>query len=389
MNLETYDLVIIGGGPAGSAAAIYLARYGFKVCLFEKKAFPREILCGEFLSKEVIEIIKELNLFDKFLSLKPNPIDKFCLINEAGSELKTDLNFKAYGLKRSSFDFLLLTAASDSGVAIFKEFGVSQIKKDGETFYVSAKNADNEIVNIQSDIVIAAYGKQNILDKVLKRDFVRYKSPFNGIKFHIPKSMLVNLAPNVISMFVAEGIYCGLNEVNENAVNVCFIENRSKLVRSSRQNLIEFIMANRNLKQIFSNGSLEQINNLPAYGTGNIYFGRKSLVENSIFMIGDAAGVIAPLAGDGIGMALQSAKIVSKILLRKKLEKFSLYQAEKLYVKEWRYLFTRRIRTASAIQKIILNKNLGSIGIKIAKTFPGTLPKIVEMTRGSNNLIQV
>ncbi len=385
MNFQNYDITIIGGGPAGSAAAIYLAKYGFKVCLFEKKEFPREILCGEFLSKEVIEIIKELNLFEKFLSLNPNPISKFNLITGNGNELISDLNFAAYGLKRSVFDLFLLTAAEENGINIFQPSVVFQIKKEGEKYFVSAKNDDNSIINVQSDSVIAAYGKQNILDKILQRNFIRQKSFFNGIKFHIPKSVLYNPSSHQISIFVSDGIYCGLNEVNDDTINLCFLENRFQLKKSSRQNLIEFISSNKKLKEVFPGNSLEQINSLPAYGTGNIYFGRKNLVEDGVFMIGDAAGVIAPLAGDGIGIALQSAKLLSHILLKKREEKLSMSQTEQLYERGWQNLFAKRIRMASVIQKIILQKNLRILGISFVKTFPRTLPKLIEMTRGSNN----
>ncbi len=389
MNYENYNITIIGGGPAGSVAAIYLAKYGFKVCLFEKKVFPREILCGEFLSKEVIEIIKELNLFEIFLSLNPNPISKFNLITGNGNELISDLNFAAYGLKRSVFDLFLLTAAEENGVNIFQPSAVFQIKKEGEKYFVSAKNNDNSIINVQSDSVIAAYGKQNILDKILQRNFIRQKSFFNGIKFHIPKSALNNLSSNQISIFVSDGIYCGLNEVNDDTINLCFLENRFQLKKSSRQNLFEFISANKKFKEILPGNSLEQINSFPAYGTGNIYFGRKNLVENGVFMIGDAAGVIAPLAGDGIGIALQSAKLLSHILLKKREEKLSMSQTEQLYERGWQNLFAKRIRMASVIQKIILQKNLRILSISFVKTFPWILPKIIEMTRGSNNLFQV
>ncbi|MHB9014339.1 MAG: NAD(P)/FAD-dependent oxidoreductase, partial [Ignavibacteriaceae bacterium] len=80
-------------------------------------------------------------------------------------------------------------------------------------------------------------------------------------------------------------------------------------------------------------------------------------------MIGDAAGVIAPLAGDGIGIALQSAKLLSHILLKKREEKLSMSQTEQLYERGWQNLFAKRIRMASVIQKIILQKNLRTLGI--------------------------
>jgi flavin-dependent dehydrogenase len=77
MKAIEYDIAIIGGGPAGSAAGLYLSSAGFNTCLIERKKFPREVLCGEFLSGEVSLLLKELNLFEKFLSLNPVKISRF------------------------------------------------------------------------------------------------------------------------------------------------------------------------------------------------------------------------------------------------------------------------------------------------------------------------
>jgi len=384
MKIENFDIVIIGGGPAGSTAAIYLARYGFKVCLIEKKKFPREILCGEFLSKEVTAIIDELNLLEKFLSLNPNPINKLVLINDNYGVLTSCFNFTAFGLKRSVFDNFLLNAASQTGVIIYQPYEVYAIKRGGGKFVVEAKNKNNSFIKIQSDFVIAAYGKQNILDKTLHRKFINKKSFLNGIKFHLPKSALINIPLNEIRIYISNGIYCGLNEVDKDTINICFLEDHHQLKKSPRQTLTDFISANKELKKIFPDNYHELINSLSIYGTGKIYFGRRNLVEDGIFMIGDAAGVIAPLAGDGIGIAMQSAKILSGILVNAKRKGLSLLDVEQRYKREWQKLFTKRIVIASTIQKIILQKKLRNAGICFVKTFPRTLSWIVETTRDNN-----
>ena len=381
MSLESYDAAIIGGGPAGATAAIYLAEYGFKVCLFEKKIFPRETLCGEFLSKEVIEIIKELNLFDKFISLRPNPIDSFRFINDNGKELSSNFNFTAYGLRRSAFDALILGAARERGVKVFQPYEISEIEKCDVDYKVSAQNQNDMSIDLQCKFVIAAYGKQNILDKTLNRSFAGQKSFLNGVKYHFTKSGLKNILPNEIRIYVSNGIYCGVNEVDDETITLAFLENRMTLKKSSRQNLIEFISRIESFKNIFVGNSFEQINELPAYGSGNIYFGKRNLVENGVFMIGDAAGVIAPLAGDGIGMALQSAKLIASILVKSRKERLSDEETEDLYRNSWKGLFTKRLFSASLIQKILLQSGFRNSAINLVKLFPSLLPKLIKITR--------
>ncbi|MCK9212103.1 MAG: FAD-dependent oxidoreductase [Ignavibacteriaceae bacterium] len=381
MSLENYDVAIIGGGPAGATAAIYLAEYGFKVCLFEKKNFPRETLCGEFLSKEVIEIIKELNLFDKFNSLHPNPINSFRFINGNGKELSANFKFTAYGLRRSAFDNLLLDAARERGVKVFQPYEISKIEKCDVDYKVSAQNQNGLSIDLQCKFVVAAYGKQNILDKTLNRSFAGQKSFLNGVKFHFPKTGLKNILPNEIRIYVSNGIYCGVNEVDNGTVTLAFLENRMTLKKSSRQNIIEFISMNESFKNIFVGNSFEQINELPAYGSGNIYFGEKNLVKNGIFMIGDAAGVIAPLAGDGIGMALQSAKLIASILVKSRKENLSAEETERFYKNSWRKLFKKRLILASFIQKILLQSKFRNMAVYVVKMFPSVLQKLIKVTR--------
>jgi len=381
MSLENYDAAIIGGGPAGATAAIYLAEYGFKVCLFEKKNYPRETLCGEFLSKEVIEIIEELNLFDKFISLHPNPINSFRFINDNGKELSANFNFTAYGLRRSAFDNLLLDEARERGVKVFQPYEISEIEKSDADYKVSAQNQNSLSIDLRSKYVIAAYGKQNILDKTLNRNFAGQKSFLNGVKFHFPRSGLKNILPNEIRIYVSKGIYCGVNEVDNETVTLAFIENRMTLKKSSRQNLIEFISRNESFKNIFVGNSFEQINELPAYGSGNIYFGKRNLVENGVFMIGDAAGVIAPLAGDGIGMALQSARLITSVLSKSRKESLSAEETERLYKNGWKRYFAKRLFSAALIQKILLQSSFRNSAITLVKLFPSLLPKLIKITR--------
>jgi flavin-dependent dehydrogenase len=123
-------------------------------------------------------------------------------------------------------------------------------------------------------------------------------------------------------------------------------------------------------------GSLEK---LPVYGTGNIYFGKRDIVKEGIFYIGDAAGVIAPLVGEGIGMAVQSARLVSNILFKNKLNK---ERAGTEYRKEWSRMFLRRISIAGIIQKSVLNNSLRNPGVNIISHFPGVISAVIKYTRG-------
>src|SRR5271169_4068725 len=128
MELQ-YDIAIIGGGPAGSTAALYLSRKGFRTCVVEKQVFPRETLCGEFLSGEAVRIINELELTSQFQSLYPNRISTFRFCPEGARSFSANLTFTAYGLKRGAFDSMLLNQAHLSGATIYQPMVVERIDK--------------------------------------------------------------------------------------------------------------------------------------------------------------------------------------------------------------------------------------------------------------------
>ncbi len=379
--MDKYDIAIVGGGPAGSTAALYLYNLGFNVCLIEKKKFPRETLCGEFLSREVIDTLKNFNLFEGFLKLNPNPITKFKFYNDNNSFIETKLKFPAYGIKRGIFDNFLLDAVKEKGITVFQPFEVKEITRGKEFITLIVDNGQSS-QEIFCDKIIAAYGKQNILDKKLNRDFTNHKSFLNGVKFHVDESLFNVLDKNAIQIFAANGIYCGINSVGGNKTTVCFLENRQMTQNNPKDQIKTLTEGNKNFKKLFGENIISIITDLPIYGTGNIFLGKRELVKNGIYFIGDSSAVIAPLAGDGIGMAMQSAKLISKIFEKQKTDELDDRQTEQYYIQEWKKLFKRRIFIAKSIQNIIMNNYYRKIGYSIIKIFPGLLENIISATRG-------
>ena len=375
------DILIIGGGPAGSTTALYLSELGLNITLIEKKIFPREVLCGEFLSKEVTDILKELNIFNDFLSLNPNKLNSFRAVDESGIELNSNLNFDAYALKRSVFDLFLLNKARDKNVKVMQPAEViSTITSNCEFISVIEENNGNKL-QIKSKLVIAAYGKQNILDKKFDRDFVNKKSNLNGVKFHLPTNLLDKQFEDEIRIYTDEELYCGMNQVSDTEMTVCFLENRKQSKIPSRERLIEVIKSNNHFKKVFSEDAIDYIKTTNIYGTGNIYFGKREVVENGIIMVGDAARVISPLAGDGIGMAMESAKLLYSV--------FSKYNPDNIdkiysdYVTQYEKIFSKRLKTAKIIQGIILNRKSRRLGFGLVKNYPSLLPYLIKFTRNS------
>jgi flavin-dependent dehydrogenase len=371
-----YDVIIIGGGPAGSVAGINLARAGLNTAIIERKLFPRETLCGEFLSVEVTEHLKELELFEKFISLNPNKISSFEFITSNNKRFNTLLPFTGYSLKRSIFDSFLLNEAEKAGAKIFQPASLQTVKREKKTF-LSVIKTETGSESFTSRFVIGAYGKSNILDKKLNRIFPEYQSGYNGIKFHLRKSQIPNIDDTCINIFSGNGIYCGINTVSRDEVTVCFLEKKNKSDESPKEHFKKFFNDNKNFAALFGDVTGPDINEQQIYGAGNIYFGKKELTRDGIIMIGDAARVIAPLAGDGIGMAFQSAKIASKIIAQYFNEKKG-NMIEENYNRDWNKQFYRRIKSAGIIQNLMLKGYIEKIPVSVTRVL---IPLSIKATR--------
>ena len=382
MNKSETEILIIGGGPAGSTAALYLSQLDFDITLIEKKVFPREVLCGEFLSKEVTDILKELNLFNEFITLNPNKLNSFSAVDNSGATLKSKLDFDGYAIKRSIFDSFLLEKAKQNNVNVIQPAEVISHIQTEAGFISIVETGFGEILEIESRLVIGAYGKQNVLDKKLDRKFVNNRSDLNGVKFHLPINLLKDHFKNEINIFIDDGIYCGINQVSNSEITICFLENRKKTKIPSRERLIELINSSKYLKNIFTDDAISFLKSANVYGTGNIYFGKKDLVENGMIMIGDSARVIAPLAGDGIGMAMESAKLLCEII-KKHSNNLNISGIQTDYQKKYNQIFLKRLTAAKIIQKILLNKFLQINGFRLVNHFPFLLPYLIKYTRNS------
>lgn len=339
------------------------------------------MLCGEFFSREIVDSLTDLGLFSEFLRLAPNTIDALHVHTERGQSIAAPLGFTAYGMKRGTFDHFLLAGAAKTGVTVIQPGDVQEVTgTDG--LYTLRYTDGSGRRELSAGRVIAAYGKQNILDKRLRRNFVDARSHMNGIKFHIDRALCPGIDARAIHLFTGSHLYCGVNAVDDRKVTVCFLEKRSAGDDSPRRQLKRLAAGNTSFRECFTDAFDAYCETVPVYGTGNIFFGEKESVLNGIFMVGDAAGVIAPLTGDGMGMAFQGARLVADVFDAERSGSLDARAAESLYRRQWNVLFRRRLRVARQLQTMLLSPPLRAIGLTAVNAVPSLLPAFVSLTRG-------
>ncbi|RZM24521.1 MAG: FAD-dependent oxidoreductase, partial [Pedobacter sp.] len=189
-------------------------------------------------------------------------------------------------------------------------------------------------------------------------------------------------ADDLVSLHHFEGGYCGISKVEDGLINVCYLVNYSsfKKYRSIIAHQQAVLYQNPHLKTIFETCVMHSEQPL---SIGQISFQSKEKVKDHILMIGDTAGLIHPLCGNGMSMAIHSAKLAAE-LLTDHLKKGMLQrdEIELLYQKRWKETFSRRILTGRLISGMLENEKTSSLLLNGLATFPTLLKPLIRLTHG-------
>ncbi len=366
-----FDVIIIGGGLAGLCNAIHLSKFDKKVLLVEKNEYPKHKVCGEYVSNEVLPYLGflEINPFD-FGAVK---IKNFQLSTTTNKLISAKLPLGGFGISRYQLDLILSKKARENSVVIIQD-SVINVNFSKNIFQVETK----ENKTFTSKITIGAFGKRSLLDIKMKRDFIIKKAPYLGVKIHVKG----NFKEDLVALHNFKGGYCGVSKVENNAINLCYITSFSSFKKY--KNIDDFqeqvVFKNQYLKNIFKN--TEAIFKKPLT-IGQVSFKTKNPVENHIIMCGDSAGMIHPLCGNGMSMAIQSAQIASKLILNYldgTIE--SRKELEKQYIREWNKRFSFRLKIGHFIAMLFRNDKIAAVLLQVLKKLPFLLPIIIKLTHG-------
>ncbi|MUP45704.1 NAD(P)/FAD-dependent oxidoreductase [Gramella sp. BOM4] len=370
--MKNSQVIIIGGGLAGLTAAIHLSRLDIQVILFEKEKYPHHKVCGEYLSKEVIPYLEFLGI--EISSLKPATIDRLHFSTKEGKITSHELEMGGLGISRNTLDHYLFQQAKTANCEIIQD-AVLNVNFQDDRFEVETASSGKFI----ADFVLGAFGKRSTLDKSLTREFISNKSGWLGIKAHYKNAAYPK---DLVSLHNFNGGYCGLSATETGAINVCYLASYDSFKKYKDPEIFknEVLMKNPKLAEFFSNSEMLFENEL---SIAQVNFDKKEQVHQHILMLGDAAGLIHPLCGNGMAMAIHSGKIASEILLEYFQKKQTdRREVENEYQNEWNRQFKHRMRTGRILQKILLNEGLAELSQNIISKFPILMPQIIKRTHG-------
>jgi flavin-dependent dehydrogenase len=363
-------VTIIGGGLAGLIAAIEFAHAGIACLLVERKNYPFHRVCGEYISNEVVPYLRSRDLFPEFFN--PPAINIFQLSTIDGESKFMPLDLGGFGISRFTYDNLLFERARSLGVEFRLNTEVTTLEfRDGK-FRIGTESDQWD-----ADVVVGSFGKRSRVDRALQRSFLRRRSPYVGVKYHIRSTH----PDELISLHNFPGGYCGISNVEEKKSTLCYLTHVSNVKRY--RNIAEMernvIMQNPLLKVIFNESEFlfekpEVIN--------EVSFETKSPVVDHVMMAGDAAGMIAPLCGNGMAMAIQSARMLSSEAIPFIRGETSREQMEDRYRTRWRDEFSSRLWRGRQIQKLFGRELTSRFAVSLVMGIPPLARSIIRNTHG-------
>jgi len=369
LSQSIFDLIVIGGGPAGASAAITAAREGARVLLLERGSFPRHKVCGEFVSAE------SLDLLGGFLGARHAPLLASAIrIPQArlffdGSPLQTPIDPPAASIARLDLDAALWELAGEYGVETRQQTTVQEISGTGP-FRISASSGE-----FSSLAVINATGRWSNLGSK-RDDNARPQPKWLGIKMYFAET-----SPKASAdLYFFNGGYCGVQPVafrnpgfDHGQVNVCAMVSTN--VAST-------------LPQVFAQhpalseraGRWRSLSNLVS--TFPLFFRDPRPVRDNVLQVGDSAGFVDPFVGDGISLALRSGSLAGESLIPFFRGETSLAHATRQYCRVYEQRFAPVFRTSSKIRRMLrLPRPVRRTVLFMLQNAPGITRYLVSKTR--------
>lgn len=364
-------IIIIGGGLAGLVSSLQLANTGAQITLIERKHYPFHRVCGEYISNEVKPFLKQLGV--DLEVLQPAAINRFLLSSPTGKSLTVPLGLGGFGISRFTFDAYLYRLAQARGVEFILNTSVTNVTFSENQFAVQLSDSRQ----LTADLVIGAYGKRANLDRQLNRSFFQQRSPYVGVKYHIR----TDFPQDLIALHNFKDGYAGLSAIENNRYCFCYLTTRRNLKKHGTIPQMEqaVLQQNPHIMRTFQNS--EFLYDQPEV-INEISFAPKSCLENHVLMCGDAAGLITPLCGNGMAMAIQGAKIVSEQVKLYLQGHYSRPQLEQAYVRSWQKQFNNRLQVGRLIQGLFGQPLLSEVTVSLLKTMPAAIHFLIKKTHG-------
>jgi len=357
---EIYDLIVIGGGPAGSAAAITAARSGAHVLLLERGRFPRHKVCGEFVSAESLELLSSLLDPSHFSILREAVLISQTRIFVDGHIVCSSIGSPAASIARFDLDLALWNSAQKAGVETKQQITVQAVNGSGpfQVFTSTGQFAARAIVN--------ASGRWSNLTAGISEKF---SDKWLGMKGHFTEK---SPHPSV-DLYFFDGGYCGVQPLSDHSINAC------AMVRAGVGNTLPDVFKQH--PELLARSRAWESTSEPVF-TSPLIFRTPQPVRDGMLMAGDAAAFVDPFVGDGISLALRSGSLAGESLTPFFQRKTSMESVIENYQRTYEQRFSSVFKTSSKIRGALrLPRPLRKPLVFMLQNAPGITRYLVAKTR--------
>jgi flavin-dependent dehydrogenase len=351
--VRRFDVAIVGAGPAGSSAAIFLARKGYSVVLLDKSVFPRAKLCGDFLNPVNWEIFERLGIQNALLSVEHEKVQKFRL-SASSVEAMISLSGRSgkcafgLGLQRALFDDLLLKLAEGEGVAVGQGCRLKHLSRERSGWSLTWEDFSAE-EGVHSTLLIGADGRNSWVAHQLGLAGPAERSGrFVAFQLHLRGCRGIN---GEVQIHLFPGGYAGLVGLGGGMANLCFTVEKEKV---RERPTIDALFERCLYKNLYLRAALEDSDVVgDARSVYPVYFSPRRCYGDGFLLAGDASRVTEPVTGEGVYFALRSGELAAQAVdAAFKKENFSALQLSS-YDFACRKALSRRQRINGLIRAVI------------------------------------
>jgi geranylgeranyl reductase family protein len=376
------DIVVVGGGPAGSAAAILLAERGWSVTLVDKAAFPRPKICGEYLSPEAARVLDRLGVLKAVDAAGAQPLHGMRIVAPDGTVLDgaypTGGRWRGYrdhalAIRREVFDRILLERARALPVDVRERHRVTGLIVEGGCVRgVKAEDADGAPVDLRSRLVVGADGRASVVAHAL--GLVR-PHPLRRLALIRHVSGVEGLGDRG-EIYVDPPDYSILNPVAPGIVNVSLVVPLAH-AKPYRARLETFMDARlRQLRHVPARLAGMKAEG-PVMAMGPLAYRVAEPRVGGVLLAGDAAGFYDPFTGEGLYTALRSAELLAEAAHPALVTGDVSAAALAPYARARRAAFVDKARVTRALQLIIAHRRLANTAARFLQRRPALLATLM------------
>jgi geranylgeranyl reductase family protein len=366
--MDTFDVAIVGGGPAGSSCAAFCARAGLRTLVLEREKFPREKVCGDCLNPSCWPVLERLGLAHRVRDLQHSKLDSVEFIAIGGRNVIVDLptgNDCELSVKRSLFDALLLKRAQEFGAHVREEKTVTALTRShrplarpspdaplGRGYNSGWKIETAGAESFSARILVGADGRNSTVARLCNL-LPRPARERVALQAHVPLPQ--NFGRRVVLQFLPEG-YSGQAPVNETELNLCLVGTPPTISRLHRWAEAHF--------EITADQSWRTITPLTRSPV--------PCAHENLFFIGDAGRVVEPFTGEGIYYAMRSGELAATAIL-KIIRGEHRESALREFARACAEMYRGRLWINGLARAAVLRPRLGSLFVHAATIQPAML----------------